>query len=615
MGKGLYFPSGFVLDPRVAPDAEARWGFALNANSDLVFNSGTIIPVRLDDFFAAWMRDPEKCFGEEHVAEACQPGQPPGLAAGKGDAWADWPVVGDVNDPLTEDVPCRRNALKPQVVECEDSYFLEEAAAVHVGNFGTALRSWTRDPKAPAKDARLFAAIRGDPSVTMVRVAEQDVDGLPKLSCGQGPDSGMYDEDRCAGDGLLKYLRNDPDGVRIASEPSNILAIAGDPQILVTHATSPAVTLIDMNGLYEPAAAARAGETGCKGSGADVVCKNGEPTIVDIASVFQIPSNNTVGGGWGLARRPCFPGTDNVPALSITRDENGDPVECGRPLIYAGFRTSLLAARLFTAETDPLTGYFDPDHIAVVQEGIEVDIAAAEAALKAEGDAAKKQALSDALARLIASRKFWRDMVELGGLYHRCLSTADLTSDEINGLDPIDVNTSGAFPCDPRIFAAGLLGAQGFLVGTSSASTLLGDIAFSRDGNRLFAVQTTPGALAYVDTSLDARGLTRDYGAGIVELCAQPTAMTLFADDANEYAAITCYKPAEMFIIDLSGVRVVANIVLGTGPHAMTVDEYRDYIYVANSLDKTISLVDISRLRSTRFSEVARLGLQVPYKN
>ena len=43
------------------------------------------------------------------------------------------------------------------------------------------------------------------------------------------------------------------------------------------------------------------------------------------------------------------------------------------------------------------------------------------------------------------------------------------------------------------------------------------------------------------------------------------------------------------------------------------VDEAREVIYVANSLDKTISVVDTSARRTTRFSEIARLGQQVPY--
>ena len=618
--KGLFFPAGLVLDPRVPEDTPARWAFALNANSDLFFNAGTIIPVDLERFFASWMRDPDACFAGD--AEACKPGQSPGLKppasppADPADDWSRWPVVGDIGAELTAKQPCRRNALKPQVIECEDTYMLAEEAAVHIGNFGTALRGWVRDPADPERDARLLVAVRGDPSITMLKVGEGE-DGLPQLECGQGPDSGLYDERRCGGAGLLKYKRNDPDGLRIASEPVNILAMSGDPKVLVTHATSPTVTLVDLDGQYVPASADKEGDAGCKGVGRDVVCKDGEAAIVDIASVFQL-GNGGAGGGWGLARRPCFPGTDNVPALTLTTDADGETVECGRSLIYAGFRTSLLAVRLFIAETEPQTGYFDLAYLDMVQANIEQQIAATKAALAAApSDAARKdlEAQLERLERLLANFIEWRKVVDKGELYQRCLSTADLTTDEYNGFDPIAAQTAGAFPCDPRLFAAGLLRAAAFDVGLSTASALLGDIAFSKDGNRLFAVQTSPGGLAYVDTSLDSRGLTRDYEAGLVELCAQPTAMALFSDEANEYAAITCYKPAELFIVDLSGVRVVANIVLGTGPHAMTVDHARQYIYVANSLDKTLSLVDISRLRPTRFSEVARIGLQVPYRN
>jgi|JI6StandDraft_1071083.scaffolds.fasta_scaffold00416_11 hypothetical protein len=617
--KGLFFPAGLALDPRVPEDAPARWAFALNANSDLFYNAGTVIPVDLERFFAAWMRDPDRCFAGD--AESCKPGQPPGLAPPKtppadaADDWSRWPVVGDVAATLTEKQPCRRNALKPQVIECEDSYFLAEEAAVHVGNFGTSLRGWARDPDDRERDARLLLAVRGDPSITMVRIEEGD-DGLPRLECGQGPDSGLYDELRCAGTGLLKYKRNDVDGVRIASEPSNILATPGDPMVLVTHATGPTVTLIDLDGQYVPAGAAKEGDAGCKGVGADVVCKDGKAAIVDVPAVFQL-GNGGVGGGWGLARRPCFPGTDNVPALTLTTDANGDTVECGRSLIYAGFRTHLLAVRLFIAETTPQTGYFDLAYLDAVEANIDQQITATRAALDAAQSDAEREALAAQLAQLEQLRANfdrWRKVVDKGELYQRCLSTAELSSDEYNGIDPIDGSTAGAFPCDPGLFAAGLLKAAAFDLGLTS-SALLGDIAFSKDGNRLFAVQTNPGGLAYVDTSLDSRGLTRDYEAGLVELCAQPTAMTLFSDEANEYAAITCYRPAELFIVDLSGVRVVANIVLGTGPHAITLDHARQYLYVANSLDQTISLVDISRLRPTRFSEVARIGLQVPYRN
>jgi DNA-binding beta-propeller fold protein YncE len=142
----------------------------------------------------------------------------------------------------------------------------------------------------------------------------------------------------------------------------------------------------------------------------------------------------------------------------------------------------------------------------------------------------------------------------------------------------------------------------------------MGDIAFSRDGRRLFAVQSSPGALLFVDTSVDERGETRDESAGLVELCSGPSRMALFEDGANEYAAVSCPTPGEVFIIDLSGFRVVANVATGAGPHPLVVDRARQLLYVGNTLDATVSVIDIARDRPTRFAEIARVGLQTPYK-
>lgn len=641
-GAGLYFPAGTVLDPRVAEGTPARWMFVLNANSDLVYNAGTLVPVDIERFFKEWMRDPEACFRRKDVdgdgiaetedgdAEACQPGRPPGkVTKDAGKPWTSWPEVGDVGAVPSAGVPCRRNALKPQVIECEDTYFIEEDAEVQIGNFGTSLRGWTAkipEPGAPEKSAKLLVAVRGDPSITLIDVSGP-LDEPPVLRCGQGPDSGMYDPRRCSGDSLLKRIRNDPDGTRMDTEPAQILATPGDPQVLVTHATRSQITVIDLEGQYalRSELSIPKGETRrCKGINyvdeqgktiEDEVCKDGKPAIVHAPTVFDL--NGQPGAGWGLARRPCFPGTDNVPALTITRGPDGEPIECGRSLIYAGFRTNLVAARTFISEATPL----DLEYLDLLISDLAGRIAELDAAIAAELDAAKKAELVAEQARLQRELERYQALKAKTGdddagqhsFTQRCLTAGEVTADEL--LDDVlsYPRTEGAFFCDARLYTAGAFTAAAFDVGVSGASNVLGDIGFSQDGNRMFAVQTTPGALAYVDTSLDSRGLTRDYTAGFVELCAQPTAMALFADQANEYAAVTCYKPQELFIVDLSGVRVVANIILGTGPHAMTVDKARQYLYVANSLDKTISVVDISRLRPTRFSEIARIGRQVPY--
>ncbi|MBL9106909.1 MAG: hypothetical protein JNL82_38745 [Myxococcales bacterium] len=611
-GVGLYFPAGVALDPRVPAYKRARWMFVLNANSDLVYNAGTLAPVDLRGFFAAWMLDAERCFGtlddpntpdvDETVAgdpAFCGPGPCPGCEplAGAGDA----PRVGDVGAELTEAVPCRRNAYKPQVVECEDSLFIEQAAAVHIGNFGTALRGWTeRVVTEPEREGHLFAAVRGDPSITWVRLsdnaleeAKDPTDEVPTLDCGQGV---YYDATRCGGklpvfDGagaleavphLLTYLRNDDGTIRLASEPSNILAVPGDPYVLVTHATRPAVTMIDMRGQLT-----RGGEDDGE------LRPDGIPAITQMRSVFSF--GGVDGGGWGLARRPCDP--DNAPELSFGKDANGEPVACARPLIYAGFRTALYITRLFIAAVEPLKGTFDEAWIDGVLAKLEDD--------RAGADAAERALLDDQIAYYEGLKNGLGDQ--------QCLLAEDIYGDALADDDESQPLTEGRFLCDAKLFGAGLFRAAAWDTGTTSGTAQLGDMAFSRDGERLFAVQTNPGGLAYVDTSLDEFGRTRDQSAGVIELCASPTALTLFYAGDQEYAAVTCYSPSEMFIVDLGQVRVVGNVALGRGPHPMVVDPARDLMYIANTLDKTVSVVDLSPKRVTRFAEIARLGRQVPY--
>jgi hypothetical protein len=356
----------------------------------------------------------------------------------------------------------------------------------------------------------------------------------------------------------------------------------------VTHATRPALTLIDMNGQYD----------GVRGRRAS---KDGDPAIVQMRTLFEF--GGTAGRRLGDRARPCVPGS-SVPALTIGRDDDGDPVDCKRPLIYAGFRTALYVARAFIAEADPLTGSIDLDWI---QGNIDALIKRLDEHEDPRAELSAPRA-AGGLAR--ATQKYVKDR---GGLDQRCLLAQEIATSTLSDDDLNNPSTAGAFLCDAQIYGAGLLRAAAFDTGVAAATALLGDIAFSRDGKRLFVVQTNPGGLAYVDTSLDAVGDTRDNAAGLIELCAQPSGMQVFYDGEYEYAAITCYKPQQVFIVDLGGVRVVANIAVGTGPHPMAVDPARDLLYIANTLDKTVSVVDLSPKRPTRFGEIARIGRQVPY--
>jgi hypothetical protein len=148
----------------------------------------------------------------------------------------------------------------------------------------------------------------------------------------------------------------------------------------------------------------------------------------------------------------------------------------------------------------------------------------------------------------------------------------------------------------------------------SAGRPILADIGFSRSGNELFVVQSNPGGLLRVDTSIGADGETRDVPAGQVEVCAQPTSMTIYDDGGSQLAIVTCYRSGELFIVDLESFTVVGLSRAGIGPDSLAVDLAREVVYVANSLDGTVSVIDMSRARPTRFSQIARIGLQDPYE-
>ncbi|RMG99023.1 MAG: hypothetical protein D6705_04330 [Deltaproteobacteria bacterium] len=151
--------------------------------------------------------------------------------------------------------------------------------------------------------------------------------------------------------------------------------------------------------------------------------------------------------------------------------------------------------------------------------------------------------------------------------------------------------------------------------GASFGGAFLGDIAFADvRGDRLVAVQTQPGALLSVDTSLDDDGVPANVPAGPpVELCQQPTTLAIHDDGIDRLAFVTCFRSAHLFVVDLDSMQVVSETLVGAGPHAVAVDEAREVVYVSNSLEATISVVDISRSRPTRFDVIAKLGLEEPF--
>ncbi|HET6582874.1 MAG TPA: hypothetical protein VFG69_05495 [Nannocystaceae bacterium] len=504
-GDELFFPSGIMLDRRAQAEGRAaRWLFVANGNNDLAYNSGTVVALDLDAFYAAWTADQSTM----EVDPYC----------------GDDRCVLNVGYDTTDEHPCRRLALRPSVVECDERKFVK--SSVRIGDFATLLTSsCEQSGEGRCDHSRLWLPVRGDPSVTFIDLAEYD-DGDVKFSCG-APDTITLDGDqpvvsqhnahRCAKDHRITRQRNDEDLPELDREPFQMLISPSFRYAYVAHADAQTLSIIALDGLRKPN-----GET------------TGTPALIESAGVFQDPSGLT--GGFGLAERPCNP-QGNAPSLT-----NG----CTRPLVYGGFRYLQRLARFTVQGVD----FADPDEAA-----------------------------------------------------DKCLAPGE------------DLDTPGKLNCDPRVRSYIQILPGGLDPSSTQFRPTLGDIAFGDDdGNELYVVQTAPGALLKLDTSLGPDGEPFDTpSAPPIELCEEPTRMKIYREGGQRFAAISCFRAAELFIIDLDAFRLTNVVQLGTGPYEIEVDEDRGVLYVGNSLERSISVIDLSRERSTRFQEIARIGLQEPF--
>ena len=186
---------------------------------------------------------------------------------------------------------------------------------------------------------------------------------------------------------------------------------------------------------------------------------------------------------------------------------------------------------------------------------------------------------------------------------------------------PSQVGQPCAVECEPRVRGSRRI-QPALLLDTSLAiAPILGDMAFADPrGDQLLVVQTNPGALISLDTSLGVDNEPLDVpSAPPVEICAEPSRMKIYVERDDDgtprqrYALITCFRAALVYVVDLEALRVVDAIVVGTGPHDIAIDEQREAAYIINNLEFSISVIDLSRRRSTRFQELARLGLQDPF--
>ncbi len=518
----LFFPEGLQLDPRTPEDRAARYLFVSNGNNDLSFNGGSISVIDLEAFFDAWTADgPIGADGTPTDSYEIYP-----FCDGPGER-----CVLDVGAPTTDDFPCRRLGLLPQVVECDEAPFVVDG--VRLGDFSTLISA----SQEPSGTPRLWVPVRGDPSITFIDVQNSWPDP-PDLDCGQVQvDGEALDEARCASDHKLTHLRNDGSLDELEREPFNVHISEGDGfrYGFVAHSSGPQLTVIDLDGLQ---------------GGDD------RPAIVDSQRIFLPTSNVVRTGGFGLATRPCGPCGDeddgeagfNVP--SITQD-------CTRPLVYGTLRFQLLATSFTASGIDE----------AELPEG-----------------AAERTSCED-------------DAGNYVGPY--CAS-------------PDEVGQACALVCEPQVRSQLRFPVGGIDPLNQSVGAALGDVRFGDAcGNELYTLQTSPGALLRLDTSLDA-GEPNDIPAGRpIEVCDQPSRFEIWPE--RSLAFVSCFQGAYLYVVDLAAEQVIDTVITGTGPHDVALDEVREMLYVTNLLEGSVSVIDVGLDRRTRFKEIARIGLQEPF--
>lgn len=519
----FFFPEGLLLDPRTPEGEAARYLFVSNGNNDLSFNGGSVSVIDLEAFYDAW--------SDEGPAD--EDGSP--TRTYRPYPYCEGPqerCVLDVGARTTDDFPCRRLGLFPQVVECDEGPFVVDG--VRLGDFSTHIEASVE----PSGTPRLWIPVRGDPSVTYI-----DVEGgwpdAPDLDCGQSRSDGeALDEDRCADEFRLTHLRNDRSLEVLPREPFNVHVSTGEGYryAFIAHSAGAPLSVIDLDGLQ----------------GGD-----GRPAIVDIANVFVPVAGTVVTGGFGLATRPC--GACGVAGEEEIVGFNQPAItqECSRPLVYGSLRFQLLATS-FTAS------------------GIEPE--------DLPSGAQERDGCEDAEGNYL-------------GPY--CAS-------------PEEVGNECAIVCEPRIRNAVRFPVGGVDPLSTTNTEALGDVQFGDAcGDELYVLQTNPGALLRMDTSLEG-GEPLDIPAGRpIEVCDQPTRFKIWPE--RGLAFVACFQAAYVYVVDLRAEQVVDTVVTGTGPHDLVFDEVRSMLYVANLLEGSVSVIDISSDRTSKFREVARIGLQEPF--
>jgi hypothetical protein len=186
----LFFPTGLAISP------DERTLFAVNANSELRYDSGSISVIELD-----------------RVQQVIK----------------DWTMSGVVSDGCAID----RDHRETLVCDEAEAGFIKTDTGVRIGNFATdiAIQDFTAGG---GSNLRVIVPTRGDPSISWA-----DFDGS-RLSCTSASEGYALCDDAHR----LTSVRENPDLPPIPGEPFGVFADGPNGFAVVTHLSLGAVTLI-----------------------------------------------------------------------------------------------------------------------------------------------------------------------------------------------------------------------------------------------------------------------------------------------------------------------------------------------------------------------------------
>jgi hypothetical protein len=193
----IFLPGGLAVDPN------GRWLYTVNSNSDLRFNAGTVVAVDADKAEADYRKG------------GWQPCPSPGY-------------LPDENGPGT----CCKDFFDPNVLNCDDRLYVDPKATVRIGSFGgNALTERRQDMGVDS--ARLYIAVRSEPSVTFIDLPRDGQGGIKLVCEGTGVQGALCDDaHKIRGDSsnsAVSALKLVEEPHAMALDPAYPQAIGGKP--------------------------------------------------------------------------------------------------------------------------------------------------------------------------------------------------------------------------------------------------------------------------------------------------------------------------------------------------------------------------------------------------